>query len=640
MVEESTSSSKAQWIVIGRGLSLLVSGLSIAPTAKEISSLNSGRSTSVQGHQIGAPASTNIGEINFSRFPYNVSLEITEPGKNPHALITVSYFAERNGIRYPISFEDVERGHIVAESTWYALSGDNRDEILESAKSFPGLKSGSLSVGDYLRFTYKRNTLKVNYIPSSAAGLDTPRETIDYPAGLAHEPYNYQKTGIKWLGAMSEQSIGGVLADEMGLGKTLQIIAVFLNEVSFGRRNNLVICPSSLMENWRREIKKFAPSLNPIVHHGSKRTGMPSGLRDHEVVITTYETVVRDEPLFRNIQWGVVVLDEAQAIKNPDAERTRVIKSLQRRSSFAVTGTPVENSLEDLWSLLDFALPGFLGTLAEFQARYTDDQDSAEALRRLTTPLILRRRVADVANDLPEKIFIETALTLSEAEAIEYEDVRARSIERNPTAPQFSALQNLRMFCCHPNLQSIRDLLQSSRREDFGKVDRLGEVINEIAQAGEKLLVFTSYTEMSDRLCDYIATRFGCPVWAINGEIKISERQTVIDKFSAAHGLAALVINPRAGGTGLNITAANHVVMYNPEWNPALEMQSIARAYRRGQTRPVTVHYLYYANTVEESMIETSRTKRMLADTAVIDNAGDTPDTPRLVDALNRRPGT
>lgn len=640
MVEESTSSSKAQWIVIGRGLSLFVSGLSIAPTAKEISSLNSGRTTSVQGHHVGPPASTNIGEINFSRFPYNVSLEITEPGKNPRALITVSYFAERNGIRYPIAFEDVERGHIVAESTWYALSGDNRDEILESAKSFPGLKSGSLSVGDYLRFTYKRNTLKVNYIPFNAAGLDTPRETIDYPAGLALEPYNYQKTGIKWLGAMSEQSIGGVLADEMGLGKTLQIIAVFLNEVSFGRSNNIVICPSSLMENWRREIKKFAPSLNPIVHHGSKRTGMPSGLRDHEVVITTYETVVRDEPLFRNIQWGVVVLDEAQAIKNPEAERTRVIKSLQRRSSFAVTGTPVENSLEDLWSLLDFALPGFLGTLAEFQARYTDDQDSAEALRRLTTPLILRRRVADVANDLPEKIFIETALTLSEAEAIDYEDVRARSIERNPAAPQFSALQNLRMYCCHPNLQSIRDLLQSSRKEDFGKIDRLGEIITEIASAGEKLLVFTSYTEMSDRLCDFIATRFGCPVWAINGEIKISERQTIIDKFSAAHGLAALVINPRAGGTGLNITAANHVVMYNPEWNPALEMQSIARAYRRGQTRPVTVHYLYYANTVEESMIETSRTKRMLADTAVIDNSGDTPDTPSLVDALNRRPGT
>jgi SNF2 family DNA or RNA helicase len=638
MGEERTSGSNAQWVIKGRDLSLLVGGLSITPTAKEISSLNSGRLTLIQGHQVGPPASTNIGKINFSRFPYNVSLEIVEPGKNPHAIITVNYFAERNGIRHPIAFEDVERGHIVVNSIWYALSGDNREEILESSKFFPGLKSGSLSVGDYLRFTYKRNTLQVSYIPTSAAGLDAPRETTDYPAGLALEPYKYQKTGIKWLASMSEESIGGVLADEMGLGKTLQVIAVFLNEVNAGRRNNLVICPSTLMENWRREIKKFAPSLNPIVHHGARRTGMPSGLRDHEIVITTYETVVRDEPLFRNIEWGVVVLDEAQAIKNPEAERTRVIKSLKRRSSFAVTGTPVENSLEDLWSLLDFALPGYLGSLAEFQTRYTDDQDSAESLRRLTTPLILRRRVAEVANDLPDKIFVETALSLSDAEALDYEKVREKSIEMYLGAPQFSTLQNLRMYCCHPNLQSIRDLLQGSRREEFGKIDRLTEIIAEISTAGEKLLVFTSYTEMSDRLCDHISKRFDCPVWAINGEVKIQERQAIIDKFSSVSGLAALVINPRAGGSGLNITAANHVIMYNPEWNPALEMQSIARAYRRGQTRPVTVHYLYYANTVEESMVETSRTKRILADTAIIDNLGETPDTPRLIDALNRRP--
>jgi hypothetical protein len=149
------------------------------------------------------PSSTNIGKIQFSRFPHDISLEITEPGKNPQALITVSYFAERNGVRHPITFDDVERGHVVVENTWYVLSSDSRDEILESAKKFQGLKKGSLTVGDYLRFTYKRNTLRVNYVPSAAADLDDPRESIDYPAGLALEPYKYQKTGIKWLGAMS-----------------------------------------------------------------------------------------------------------------------------------------------------------------------------------------------------------------------------------------------------------------------------------------------------------------------------------------------------------------------------------------------------------------------------------------------------
>lgn len=638
MIEGRSSSPIANWAIDGQALILKVGELSFSPTAKEISAINSGKSASIRGHQVSPPTSATIGGVQFSKFPCAITLEISEPGKNPHATIAVRYFAERNGTKSPITFEDIERGHVIIQNTWFALSGDNKDEIIDSSKSFPDLKKGTLSVGDYLRFTYRRTTLQINYVANTGPSLEDDNELPTLPSGLALNPYEYQKTGIKWLGAMAQESIGGVLADEMGLGKTLQVIAVFLNEVNNGRKNNLVICPSTLMENWRREIHKFAPSLKPVVHHGARRTGMPSELRDNEVVITTYETVVRDEPLFKAIQWGVVVLDEAQAIKNPEAERTRVVKSLQRRSSFAVTGTPVENSLEDLWSLLDFALPGFLGTLSEFQARYTDDRDSAEALRRLTTPLILRRRVAEVANDLPEKIFIETPLALNEAEAMDYEEVRKRSIERNPGAPQFSALQNLRMYCCHPNLRSITELLQGRRMEEFGKLERLREIIAEISAAGEKLLIFTSYTEMSDRLSEFIAARFNCPIWAINGEIPIQERQAIIDKFSATSGLAALVINPRAGGSGLNITAANHVVMYNPEWNPALEMQSIARAYRRGQTRPVTVHYLYYANTVEESMIETSRAKRTLADTAVIDNAGDTPDASRLIDALNRRP--
>jgi SNF2 family DNA or RNA helicase len=631
--------SNVEWIVEGKELLLKVGNSRVVPTAKEISAVYSGKSNNVQGHQVVLPISTITGEIQFSRFPCDITLEITEPGKNPNAKIIVSYFAERNGLKQKIDFRDILRGHIILENKWYLLSNDNRDEIVECAKRFPDFEKGTLAVGHYLRFIYSRNTLRISYIPCASSNLDDENQLTDkLPSGLALEPYKYQKIGINWLEAMTGESIGGVLADEMGLGKTLQIIALFLSEVNQGRKNNLVICPSTLMENWRREIKKFAPKLSPFIHHGSKRTGMPSGLRDNEVVITTYETVVRDEPLFRNIQWGVVILDEAQAIKNPHAERTRVIKSLHRRNSFAVTGTPVENTLEDLWSLLDFAQPGLLGSLAEFQVRYTDDQDSAEAIRRLTTPLILRRRVAEVANDLPEKVFVETALTLSEAEAGDYEDVKSKSIERNPGEAQLAALLNLRMYCCHPNLQSIQELLKSNRREDFTKIERLLEIISEVAVVGEKLLIFTSFTEMSDRLCELITSRFSCPVWAINGKIKVSERQTTIDKFSSVTGLAVLVINPRAGGSGLNITAANHVIMYNPEWNPALEMQSIARAYRRGQTRPVTVHYLYYANTVEESMIETSRNKRVLADTAVVDNTGDRPDTSRIIDALNRRP--
>jgi SNF2 family DNA or RNA helicase len=334
------------------------------------------------------------------------------------------------------------------------------------------------------------------------------------------------------------------------------------------------------------------------------------------------------------INWGIVVLDEAQAIKNPEAKRTLVIKSLSRRNSFAVTGTPVENSLEDLWSLLDFAMPGFLGSLSEFQTRYADDVNSAESLRRLTTPLILRRKVEEVAKDLPEKIFIETALRLSESEANGYEEVKTRSAAANPTSAHLATLGYLRMYCCHPNLPSIVDLLGGPRTEDFGKIERLDQIISEIVLSEEKLLIFTTYMDMSDRLCKHISSKFGCPTWAINGTTEINQRQTIIDTFSKTKGIAALVINPRAGGSGLNITAANHVIMYNPEWNPALEMQAIARAHRRGQTKPVSIHYLYYADTVEEAMIEVSRHKRNLADTAVVDNAGEN----QILDALQRRP--
>lgn len=634
MNDEDKLAQRAHWTVEGRSLFLASATERIQVNAREISAAISGRLRAIKGFQIESPVTALEGTIQFSKFPYDISLEITEPGKNPLAKARVLMIAERNGDRHKITYEDIERGHVVADKSWYALSEDTLIEIKEAEKALPGLKHGSLTVGDYLRLAYRPPMIKIGYFRSEKEAHDTSPELISACHGLNATPYPYQSTGIKWLNGLVNQSIGGILADEMGLGKTLQIIAVLQEEVSKGKKNNLVICPSSLMENWRREIDKFAPNVRPKIHHGSKRTGWPAELLGNDVIITTYETVLQDEALFTMINWGIVVLDEAQAIKNPEAKRTLVIKSLSRRNSFAVTGTPVENSLEDLWSLLDFAMPGFLGSLSEFQTRYADDVNSAESLRRLTTPLILRRKVEEVAKDLPEKIFIETALRLSESEANGYEEVKTRSAAANPTSAHLATLGYLRMYCCHPNLPSIVDLLGGPRTEDFGKIERLDQIISEIALSEEKLLIFTTYMDMSDRLCKHISSKFGCPTWAINGTTEINQRQTIIDTFSKTKGIAALIINPRAGGSGLNITAANHVIMYNPEWNPALEMQAIARAHRRGQTKPVSIHYLYYADTVEEAMIEVSRHKRNLADTAVVDNAGET----QILDALQRRP--
>jgi SNF2 family DNA or RNA helicase len=638
MENDGILSPKANWLLEGKSL-LLVSGTKrIQVNAREISAANSGRIREIKGCQVIPPETEFGGNIKFSKFPYDISLEINEPGRNPLAKVKIRFIAERNGVKNVISYEDVIRGHMVLDSTWYALSEDTLIETIETEKKTPGFKEGIITVGDYLRLAYKPPKLRIVYIN---AADEHPEKNFEAPTeciGLNAKPYPYQSTGIEWLKGLVNQSIGGILADEMGLGKTLQVIAVLLEEVTCGRKNNLVICPSSLMENWRREIEKFAPTVAPQIHHGSKRTGWPAALIGNDVVITTYETVLQDEALFTMIDWGVIVLDEAQAIKNPEAKRTTVIKSLKRRNSFAVTGTPVENSLEDLWSLLDFSMPGFLGSLSEFQRRYTDDVNSAEALRRLTTPLILRRRVSEVAKDLPEKIFLETALRLNESEASDYEDVKARSAENNPASPQLATLGYLRMYCCHPNLPTIVDLRGGLRTEDFGKIERLDQIISEIELTKEKLLIFTTYKDMSDRLCAHISSKFRCPTWAINGTTEIAQRQIIIDTFSKTTGLAALVVNPRAGGSGLNITAANHVIMYNPEWNPALEMQAIARAHRRGQTKPVSIHYLYYSDTVEEAMMEVSRQKRNLADTAVVDNPGDSPNNQRIINALQRRP--
>jgi len=634
MTNEDTIAPMAHWLLEGKSI-LLVSGQNrLQVSAREISAANSGRIIAIKGLQIDSPAKAFEGIIQFSKFPHDITLEITEPGRNPLAKAEITLFAERNGVRHQIAYEDIIRGHMVADSTWYALSEDTIIETTEAEKRLPGFKNGSLTVGDYLRLAYKPPNLKIKYLNSELNEQDRNSDAVSLCTGLNATPYPYQLTGIKWLNGLVNQSIGGILADEMGLGKTLQIIAVLQQEISNGRKNHLVVCPSSLMENWRREIKKFAPNVTPKIHHGSTRTGWPAELLGNDVVITTYETVLQDEALFTMINWGIVVLDEAQAIKNPEAKRTLVIKSLNRSNSFAVTGTPVENSLEDLWSLLDFVMPGFLGSLSEFQTRYADDVNSAESLRRLTTPLILRRKVEEVAKDLPEKIFIETALRLSDPEANDYEEVKSRSAAASPTSAHLATLGYLRMYCCHPNLPTIVDLLGGPRAEDFGKIERLDQIISEIAESKEKLLIFTTYKDMSDKLCSHISSKFGCPTWAINGTTEISQRQLIIDTFSKTTGLAALVINPRAGGSGLNITEANHVIMYNPEWNPALEGQAIARAHRRGQTKPVSIHYLYYADTVEEAMIEVSRRKRNLADTAVVENPGDS----QILDALQRRP--
>jgi SNF2 family DNA or RNA helicase len=421
----------------------------------------------------------------------------------------------------------------------------------------------------------------------------------------------------------------------MGLGKTLQVIAAITDAPGGSISPVLVVAPGSLLENWRREITKFSPGLSVLKHHGPSRSGTPRGLEGHDVVITSYGSVYRDNSLLQMIPWALVVLDEAQNIKNPAAARTRAVKALRRDAGLAVTGTPVENSLMDFWSIMDFACPGYLGDQASFESTYVDDPDGAARLEPLVSPLMLRRRVAEVATDLPARIDIPQALDLTVQEAATYDGMRQQILTEYGQAASLVALTKLRMFCAHPVLV---DAWTSPDVGSFSKMRRLLDILGEVIANGEKALVFTSYTKMADLIVEEVASRHGVFARTLDGRLPIDDRQPLLDAFEGVAGPGVLVLNPRAGGSGLNITAANHVIHYNPEWNPALEDQASARAYRRGQTRPVTVHRLFHAGTVEEVVDERLQRKRALAETAVVGVGGDEGDMEDVMAALERSP--
>jgi SNF2 family DNA or RNA helicase len=311
------------------------------------------------------------------------------------------------------------------------------------------------------------------------------------------------------------------------------------------------------------------------------------------------------------IDWDTVIVDEAQAIKNPDAQRTKSIGTLRRRAAFAVTGTPLENRTQDVWSLANFALPGYLGTRAEFASRLESDP---HGLHMAIRPLMLRREVKDVAKDLPDKIEIDNALEMFAPEADAYDQLVTGVRGEITKVPVLALLTKLRLFTAHPDAVSG---LERSPESRSAKLTRLLEIVEEIVSANQKVLVFVAFNMPAEIIRDAIGARFGIPVWALDGRTPVSDRQPRIDQFSSANDSAALVLNPSAGGVGLNIQAARHVIHYTLEWNPAREAQATARAWRRGQDHPVTVHRLYYANTIDELILEKLAFKQQLFDEVV-----------------------
>ena len=631
--------ANAHWLVRD-GVVMLerVDGERLLPKPSEVLAAERKGLREIRGFRFKDSPGEALAPIKFSRFPVSLRLVVVVPGEGNgfRGCWRLEIAGEPNSAA--ISFSDLHAGHLLRGEEWHALVPDEIDEVHSILKTC-GLREGEpLSLGTYLKLVAcKDRTLVAFEAPPQGVESETQAEDVGdlSEIGLKAVLYPYQKSGFKWLTGIANEGIGGILGDEMGLGKTLQVIALFLAEMAEGRRNHLVVAPVTLLENWRRELAKFAPGITPMIHQGSNRTGFPKVLEAADVVLTSYETVARDLSLFEMVKWEVVVLDEAQAIKNPQARRTDAVKQLRRRVGFAVTGTPVENRLRDLWSLMDFAVPNHLGTESEFLRHFEDSVDDAEALEPLVTPLLLRRRVAEVAKDLPERIDIPQFLTPSDVEANHYEAIRQKTIAEFGTAAALVNLTRLRMFCSHPHLSDGGNQIPVF---ESVKIQRLLEILEEVFAQGEKAIVFTSYTEMADLICNVVRSELGADAETLDGRRPVEDRQPLIDRFSSNDKLRCLVLNPRAAGAGLNITAANHVIHYNPEWNPATEDQATARAYRRGQTRPVTVHRLIYAGTVEEVILDRLDRKRELAEAAVVGGTGDVLDRADIMRALEMSP--
>ena len=580
----------------------------------------------------------DLPELKFSSVGIQPYIKLTN---DSNGNISIYIHAKKRGIDIEA---DIIEGNLidqcVFENKWYFLTRSN--EIIQDILSYAEIKRpGKISLKQYIRIVEKGlsapfNTIE-NLIDSTALNKPIVKDT-DIPFGLKANLYPYQKDGFQWIKTMLEINHGCILGDEMGLGKTMQIITEILYLKNQDKVPVLVVAPISLLTNWQRECKKFAPSITTLIHHGSERVSNYKDFLYFDVIITSYTTVVSDIHLLNMINWQLVVLDEAQNIKNPYSARTKACKGLKRQRSLAVSGTPFENHISDIWSLLDFIQPDVLGSLQTFESSISDDVDGGKKIEPILSALMVRRLVANVAQDLPDKIVTTQALQMSEFEIEQYNNFLSQLKESyDTTNPNLGMLQQLRIFCTHPDAV-IQDLCTKDPADNSVKYQRFCEIVEEIVARNEKVIIFTSFKKMFDIFLKDVPNRFGIKSWAINGETPVEQRQQIVDKFNNLNSSAALFLNPRAAGTGLNITSANHVIHYNLEWNPSLEDQSSARAYRRGQCKTVFVYRLYYTNTVEQIVNERIERKRDIAASAIIGNDGQSQDRADIIRALEMIP--
>jgi len=467
-------------------------------------------------------------------------------------------------------------------------------------------------------------------VSSSAKTLFAKIEDIDEipsvpkPRTLKADLRPYQKDGFSWLVFLHELNSGGILADDMGLGKTIQTIALLLwAKGKYKKKLNLVIAPTSVVPNWEREINKFAPSLKTVVWQGPNRSQRALELEKADVMITSYALLRRDEELLQALDLRYVILDEAQHIKNPMSQTARSAKKLSSERRLALTGTPIENRLSELWSIFDFVSPGLLGRLKTFEERIArpidrGDMETAQRLRATIKPFVMRRVKSDVAQDLPDKIEQEMIVPLADEQAKLYKQILRQvrksvlsEVEKQGVSKSqiqiLAALTRLRQVACDPRLMKLPDT--NFEADDSGKLGALREIIDEAVDGGHRVLVFSQFVTMLTYIRNALDSD-GVKYEYLDGSTK--DRLDKVDRFNDDPSVPVFLISLKAGGTGLNLTGADTVVHFDPWWNPAVEDQATDRAHRIGQSKNVNVYRLIAEGTVEEKILQLSAKKREL----------------------------
>ena len=451
---------------------------------------------------------------------------------------------------------------------------------------------------------------------------------------IAEKLRDYQKTGLSWLDTIKKYNFGGILADDMGLGKTIQILSLLL---SIGNSRSIVVCPSTLLLNWENEIRKFAPSLKTLIVSGSKdeRTKIIKTISESDLVITSYDTLKRDIDLYEHIPFDCCILDEAQYIKNISTLVKRAVKQINSQCRFALTGTPIENNLSELWSIFDFVMPGYLNTYAWFKRTYSDGIEKnnnralSAKLERIVSPFILRRLKTDVLKELPSKTEHIVEIPLIKEQRREYKNREeysrsfiAASISGDKDKPSnketfhilMSLFVRLRQICCHPPL---------FLEEYEGNSEKLRHCINmieELLAKGHRIALFSQFAEMLAVIEQRLASN-EIEYYKLTGKTKKEERVKMVEDFNN-NTVPVFLLSLKAGGTGLNLTGADVVIHYDPWWNMSVENQATDRTYRIGQRKPVTVYKLVMQDTIEEKIIKIQQRKINLADSIIKKNDG------------------